>query len=198
VKQELTSQEGDAKAPAAGDSQPDTQISPASQQIQPLPSYTPAPSAEREVLSIMRSRATFAANDEVRTMCKQLLGAGYTPAETASRLKLHPGVVYDLSKEPEIRDAITKGADRRRDILGHGLQSAAVDAMATLSVLMNDPTVPPKERIKAAETLLDRSGLTPDKDSQHQMAAAVSVDVDFDNRLARIVAAGGSQSIKGD
>jgi hypothetical protein len=55
--------------------------------------------------------------------------------------------------------------------------------------------VPPKERIKAAETLLERSGITPDTSGAQVATAAVSVDVDFDNRLARIVAAGGSQNI---
>jgi 3-oxoacyl-(acyl-carrier-protein) synthase len=128
-------------------------------------------------------------------MAVQLLSAGYTPAETSSRLKLHPGAVYDLSKEESVRKAIAAGVERRREALGHGLQAAANDAMTVLSVLMNDPAVPPKERIRAAETLLDRSGLTPDAKAQPQVAAAVSVDVDFDNRLARIVAAGGSQNL---
>lgn len=125
----------------------------------------------------------------------QLLGAGYTPAETASRLKLHPGAVYDLSKEPKVREAIAAGVERRREALGHGLQSAANDALQVLSMLMNDPAVPPKERIKAAETLLERSGITPEAPGASSTLAAVSVDVDFDNRLARIVAAGGSQTL---
>lgn len=172
-------------------------VSPASTTATLLPTHTPTPAAERETLRIMKSRAAFAVSSELRAMCKQLLGAGYTPAETAGRLKLHPGTVYDLSKEPDIRAAVAAGVERRRDILGHGLQSAAVDAMTVLSMLMNDPAVPPKERIKAAETLLERSGLAPNAPEQVTMAA-VSVDVDFDNRLARIVAAGGSHSVSGD
>lgn len=176
-------------------SEPSTAAHPGAQTIVTLPTVQVTPAAERETLSIMRSRARFSASTELRAMAVQLLSAGYTPAETSSRLKLHPGAVYDLSKEPAVREAIAAGVERRREALGHGLQSAANDAMTVLSMLMNDPSVPPKERIKAAETLLDRSGLTPDAKAQPQAAAAVSVDVDFDNRLARIVAAGGSQQL---
>tara|TARA_R100001460_G_scaffold19925_1_gene41269 strand:+ start:355 stop:909 length:555 start_codon:yes stop_codon:yes gene_type:complete len=175
---------------------PDGEVEhPGSVSIVTLPTVQVTPAAERETLSIMRSRAKFAGSTEVRAMCAQLLGAGYTPAETASRLKLHPGTVYDLSKEPKVREAIAAGVERRREALGHGLQAAAGDALQVLSMLMNDPAVPPKERIKAAETLLERSGITPDTSGAQVATAAVSVDVDFDNRLARIVAAGGSQNI---
>ena len=168
---------------------------PATQTIVTLPTVQVTPAAERETLSIMQSRSKFSTSPELKAMCVQLLGAGYTPAETASRLKLHPGTVYDLSKAPKVREAIAAGVERRRDALGHGLQAAAGDALQVLSMLMNDPAVPPKERIKAAETLLERSGITPDTSGAQVATAAVSVDVDFDNRLARIVAAGGSQNI---
>ena len=108
---------------------------------------------------------------------------------------MHPGTVYDLTKEPEIAAAIADGVERRRELVGHGLQQAAIDAVDTLRDLMMDGAVPPKERIKAAETLLERSGIAPDTSGGVQAAAAVSVDVDFDNRLARIVAGGGAQHL---
>lgn len=173
----------------------DDRVSPGSEVPAQLPTTFPTPGAERDVLRIMSSRASLASDADLRVMAVQLLGAGYTPAEVSRRLKMHPGAVYDLTKEPEIAAAIAAGADRRREIVGHGLQQAAIDAVDTLRDLMLDGAVNPKDRIKAAETLLERSGLTPDQQSTTQTAAAVSVDVDFDNRLARIVAQGGAQQL---
>lgn len=171
------------------------QVSPASEEIAIIPTVQPTPGAEKDVLRIMSSRASLASSAELRAMAAQLLGAGYTPTEVSQRLKMHPGTVYDLAKEPEIAAAIAEGVERRRNLVGHGLQQAAIDAVDTLRELMLDVGVAPKERIKAAETLLDRSGAIPDPKSAQQVAAAVSVDVDFDQRLARIVAAGGSQQL---
>ena len=170
-------------------------VSPASTVMETLPTVQPTPGAERDVLRIMSSRASLAADGDLRAMAVQLLGAGYTPAEVSRRLKMHPGTVYDLTKKPEIAAAIADGVERRRELVGHGLQQAAIDAVDTLRALMMDVGVPPKERIKAAETLLERSGIAPDTSGGVQAAAAVSVDVDFDNRLARIVAGGGAQHL---
>jgi hypothetical protein len=61
--------------------------------------------------------------------------------------------------------------------------------LSTLVDLMGDEGTTPKDRLKAAEIILDRCGLVelPTKQTA-QVETAVRVDVDFDERLARIVA----------
>ena len=170
-------------------------VNPGSEPLVVLPTEVASSDVEREVVRILSARPQFAASDEVRTAAVQLLTAGYTPAELARRLKLHPGSVYDLAREPEVKAAVEAGVERRRAIVGHGLQHAALSAVDVLQELMLDPCVPPKARIKAAETLLERSGIAPDTAPAASVSTAVSVDVDFDNRLARIVAAGGATNL---
>lgn len=173
----------------------ESRVSPGSEPLAVLPTQVAQADVEREVIRILSARTAFASGPEVRTAAVQLLAAGYTPAEVSRRLKLHPGAVYDLAREPEVKAAVEDGVERRRAIVGHGLQKAALSAVDVLEELMLDPGVPPKERIKAAETLLERSGIAPDTAPAAATTAAVSVDVDFDNRLARIVAAGGAANL---
>ena len=49
--------------------------------------------------------------------------------------------------------------------------------------------VNPKDRVKASEAILDRCGLV-ENSAGGNPTAIVAVDVDFDERLARIVASG--------
>ena len=147
-------------------------VNPGSEPLVVLPTEVASSDVEREVVRILSARTQFAASDEVRTAAVQLLTAGYT-----------------------VKAAVEAGVERRRAIVGHGLQHAALSAVDVLQELMLDPCVPPKERIKAAETLLERSGIAPDTAPAASVSTAVSVDVDFDNRLARIVAAGGATNL---
>ena len=172
----------------------DDRVNPGSEPLAVLPTQVASADVEREVIRILSARTAFSAT-EARTAAVQLLTAGYTPAEVSRRLKLHPGAVYDLARDPQVKAAVEDGVERRRSIVGHGLQKAALSAVDVLEELMLDPGVPPKERIKAAETLLERSGIAPDTAPAAATTAAVSFDVDFDNRLARIVAAGGSANL---
>ena len=58
--------------------------------------------------------------------------------------------------------------------------------MQALNDVVSDDAVNPKDRIKAAEVVLDRTGLDLKQERANQVA--ISVDIDFDERLARIVA----------
>ena len=52
------------------------------------------------------------------------------------------------------------------------------------------------ERVKAAEVILDRCGIAPKSERANAVGpAVVAVDIDFDDRLARIVAAGSSRGM---
>lgn len=149
-----------------------------------------APTAEQEVVEMLADQTRFAGDPETRAVAIQLLAAGYTVRDVSRRLKIRPHVVWQWSEEPALKTAIEKGRDLRRKTLGQELEDAAEAALSTLIDLMGDEATTPKDRLKAAELILDRCGLVDvPKPSTTTVETAVKVDVDFDERLAQIVAA---------
>jgi len=90
-------------------------------------------------------------------------------------------------------EAMAAGVDRRRAVLGQGLEEAAEQALGALLEVANDVGAQPKDRVKASEAILDRCGITPETGGG-AAAVGITVDVDFDERLARIVAGGKAQT----
>jgi len=156
---------------------------------------TVVPAGEAEVVSMLAEQARFDGNDRMRDVAKQLLGAGYTVATTARRLGIRPTTVWGWSKEPDFVETIQSGAERRKNILGEGLQEAAEAALSALLEVATDVAAQPRDRVKASEAILDRCGITPQSESS-ETRVGVTVDVDFDERLARIVAASASSGSK--
>lgn len=158
--------------------------------IQPVAKVTLVrPAAEQEVVEMLADQARFAGDPEVRAIATQLLTAGYTVRDVSRRLKLRPHIVWQWADDPSIKGAIERGRDLRRKSLGQELEDAAEAALSTLVDLMNDDSVTPKDRLKAAELVLDRCGLVEVQKSTTTVETAIKVDVDFDERLAQIVAA---------
>jgi len=149
-----------------------------------------APAAESEVVEMLAEQTQFASDPETRAVASQLLQAGYTVRDVSRRLRVRPHIVWAWAEDPAIKAAIEKGRDLRKRSLGQELEDAAEAALSTLVDLMGDEGTTPKDRLKAAEIILDRCGLVelPTKQAA-QVETAVRVDVDFDERLARIVAA---------
>lgn len=143
---------------------------------------------EAEVVTMLSDSTRFASDPELRAVACQLLAAGYTVREVCRKLKLRPHVVWSWAEEPAVKTSIEKGKDLRRKSLGQELEHAAENALATLVDLMGDEATTPKDRLKAAELILDRCGLVDIKQVA-PVETAVKVDIDFDERLARIVAA---------
>lgn len=156
---------------------------------------TVVPAGEAEVVAMLAEQARFGSNDELKDTAKSLLGAGYTVATTARRLGIRPTTVWSWSKEPEFVDVIQDGAERRQQVLGEGLQEAAEAALSALLEVATDVGAQPRDRVKASEAILDRCGITPQSESA-DMRVGVTVDVDFDERLARIVAGGAVSGAK--
>jgi len=148
---------------------------------------TVVPAGESEVIAMLQEQTRFADNDQMKGIAKQLLGAGYTVASVARRIGIRPTTVWSWSKEPDFVQAIDDGADRRRKVLGEGLQDAAEAALSALLEVATDIAAQPRDRVKASEAILDRCGITPQTESS-ESRVGVTVDVDFDERLARIVA----------
>jgi hypothetical protein len=88
-----------------------------------------------------------------------------------------------------VSQAIAAGAEHRRNVLGQGLEEAAEQALGTLLDVANDVGAQPRDRVKASEAILDRCGITP-ATGGNNAAVGLTVDIDFDERLARIVAGG--------
>ena len=144
-----------------------------------------------EVLRMLRADAMFAATPELRAICCRLLSAGYTPRDTALKLKIPESVIWGWRGEGDIKQAINDGKEHRRKVLSSQLEGAAMDALDALRGVLADPDVPARDKIKAAEGILDRCGIAPaTKAGADQPTGPVIIDVDFDERLARIVATG--------
>ena len=145
--------------------------------------------SEDEIATMIAEEAQFGAAPEVRAAAARLLEVGFTVRETARRLDLRASTVWRWAQDPSLQSAIASGHTRRRAILGQRLESAAETALDALIDVVSDPDVTPRDRVKAAEAVLDRCGITPEV-ANAAGTAAVTVDIDFDERLARIVAAG--------
>ena len=143
-----------------------------------------APAAESEVVAMLTERAGSSA--EQRAVAAQLLAAGYTVAQVARQLRLRDITVWGWTLDPVVKQAVEAGRDHRRKVLGQGLEHAAFSALTALEDLVSDSSVAPRDRLKAAELILDRAGLV---DGPASAGATVTVDVSFDERLARIAAA---------
>jgi len=160
-------------------------VAPANQPLSIVPSVI-TPVGEEEIINMLVEENRFKGEPELRASAARLLEAGYTVQNVARRLKIRASTVWKWSSEPEIASSIRSGAEYRRRVLGQDLESAAEDALSALVEIVRDPGINPKDRVKASEVILDRCGLVSGPESGH--STAIAVDIDFDERLARIVA----------
>ncbi len=165
---------------------PPAPVAPANDPLNVVPT-TIVPAGEGEVISMLSEQARFADEPETKALAARLLEAGYSVAATSRRLGLRPSTVWSWSTDPELQSAVKAGQARRQAVLGQGLEDAAEAALSTLVDVALDTGAAPRDRVKASEAILDRCGITPASRSA-DATVAVSIDVDFDERLARIVA----------
>jgi hypothetical protein len=143
-----------------------------------------APAAETEVLAMLTERTSSTA--EQRAVASQLLAAGYTVAQVARQLRVREVTVWGWTVDPDVKAAVEAGREHRRKVLGQGLEQVAFSALTALEDIVSDSSVAPRDRLKAAELILDRTGLV---EGPAAASSLVTVDVSFDERLARIAAA---------
>ena len=148
------------------------------------------PATEDEVVDMLIQQARFEGTPELRAVAVKLLEAGYTLRVVSTKLGISASVIWRWAEDPEIRRAMRAGNEYRRHIINERLETAADDAVTALSRVVSDESVSPRDRIKAAEAILDRCGLVDDQSTGSE-ATMVAVDIDFDERLARIVAGSG-------
>lgn len=145
------------------------------------------PATEDEVVDMLVQQAQFDGTPEMRAVAVKLLESGYTLRVVASKLGIAASVIWKWADDAEIRKALRTGNEYRRQVINQRLEAAADDAVTALGRVVADDNVAPRDRIKAAEAILDRCGLV-DVASSPDNATMIAVDIDFDDRLARIVA----------
>ena len=170
----------------------DVDVSPANQPLQVLPRVVSAP-GENEVVAMLAEQSKYSEDEETKAVAIRLLEAGYTVQSVSRRLQLRTTTVWCWSNEPDVRAAVEAGKVRRQAILGQELEDAAEGALSALVSIVGDVAVNPRDRVKAASEILDRCGISPSQQDSGP-ATAVAVDIDFDERLARIVATSQSGS----
>ena len=153
--------------------------------------------AESEVIEMLIEQTRFADTPDLRSTAIKLLEAGYTLTATATKMSIRASTLFRWARDPDVATAILSGREYRRQVLGSGLELAAEQALDSLVDVATDPDVAPRDRVKASEILLDRCGITPETaKTAGQIGQTVVIDVDFDERLARIVASGSSSSLE--
>ena len=164
---------------------PPPPVSPGNQPLMPLRRVNPP--TEMQVAEMVAEEARFRDTPEVKQTAVQFLGAGYTVRATARRLQVRASTLMCWAHEPEMAEAIEKGRLYRQRMLGQDLEAAAEGAVRALADIAEDAAIAAKDRVKASEVILDRCGLV-ERVGGGSGAVAIAVDVDFDERLARIVA----------
>jgi len=162
-------------------------VAPGPQQtLAPVPQVVLKPSSD-EVLDMLAEENMFAADAQLQEAAAKLLAAGYTAKVVARKLKIKASTLLLWTTEERFARAFEVGREQRKLILGQDLQSAAENAVTVLSNVASDSTVAAQHRVKAAEAILDRCGLVS-VDNGEVSTATVAVSIDFDERLAQIVA----------
>jgi transposase-like protein len=162
------------------------EVSPLSQPLELVPSTTVEPT-EPEVVGMIIEEAQFASEIERQAAAIRLLEAGYTIRVVARKLSMRPSTLWRWAQSEDARDAMEKGRQLRAQKIGQELEHAAECAITTLIDVSADDAVNPRDRVRASEAILDRCGMANVANNDIN-TVAVAVDIDFDERLARIVA----------
>lgn len=166
------------------------------QRLPTSPPTTIVPVGKSEVASMLQEEMKYANDPEIKAHAVRLLSAGHTVKSTSRILGIKPSTIWTWRKEEHVQHAIDEGKTRRSNVLHQDLQDAANEAIRALVEVARDYDAKGSERVKAAEVILDRCGIAPKSERANAAGpAVVAVDIDFDDRLARIVAAGSSRGM---
>jgi len=127
--------------------------------------------------------------DDLRLLAIKALELGAMPRIVARELGIKQTTLYHWSADPEVAEAVARGAVVRRNMHQENLEGSIEDSIDALRTAVNDTTADWADRIRAANSILDRSGLKMTAPAAgQQQEVAVKVDVDWDKRLASITA----------
>ena len=143
--------------------------------------------SEGEILSMLAEEVQFADDPALHSPACRLLEAGYTVRPVSRKLGIRPSTLWRWVQDPDGVAAIESGRRMRENVLGQDLEDAAQTAITALVDVAMDDSGHARDRVKASEAILDRCGLV-ERSGSTESTAMVAVDIDFDERLARIVA----------
>jgi len=171
------------------------ETAPGTEIVRPI-SSSPVRLAAEEVVEMLLEQSRFSEEPEQRATAIKLLESGHTLASAAQKMGIRTSTLFRWAKEPDVSTALAAGQEYRRQVLGGRLELAAEQALTSLVDVATDPDIAARDRVKASEILLDRCGITPETaKTTGQIGQSVVIDVDFDERLARIVASGSSSGL---
>lgn len=163
--------------------------------------HTPSP----DQLLVRLNEQDRALNDpEKLGALRELLRAGISVGKAANHLDLPVSVAWRMvTSDKPTQKALTDGDDLRQRQLRAQLENRANDMLQVIVSLAHDPDIDGSVRLKAAQDILDRTGLLDKntgggaKSGQQQAAAVIelsSIDKDFHDRLQRITVRAGARS----
>lgn len=152
-----------------------------------------------DLVTALRKQDVDIADPTKRGALRELLRAGISVEKAASRLKLPVSTAWRMvTSDKKAQLAMNDGDDLRRRRLRSKLEQKADSMLSVITGLAEDPDVDDAIRLKAAQDILDRTGLL-DKDtgSSAQTATVVelsSIHPDFHERLNRITVTSATKS----
>lgn len=132
------------------------EVSPGSQSLLFLATREPDATVrqtEEDVLRLVQAKAQ-AGTKDFKLMVGTMLGAGYTCGEIARKLRIHVSAVFEAEADPAVGKLAAQGRERRAALIRESHQSYTQRALDQLIEIAEDPSVNPKDRVKAAETLV--------------------------------------------
>ncbi len=153
-----------------------------------------------DLLAALQRQDQQASDPQARGALRELLRAGVSVERAAGRLKLPVSTAWRMvTTDKDAQIAMNEGDDLRRRRLRSKLEQRADDMMDVIVRLANDVEVEDAVRLKAAQDILDRTGLldkNTGKGQGTQTATVVelsSIDPDFHERLNRITVTSASK-----
>ena len=156
---------------------------------------------KNEVLARLAKQDLMLQNEEKASALREMLRAGISVSKAAETLSLPSSVAWRMvASNPDTLKALDAGDDLNLKRRKEQLASRADDMVNVIVSLAHDPDIDGSVRLKAAQDILDRTGLyeKPDKKASKQQAGAVielsSIDREFSDRLHRITVRAGTSS----
>jgi len=116
-----------------------------------------------EVVDILTEGSEFGGTESERAIVTLMLEAGYSPKDIAEKLSVRESAVLRLLGRSEIRAALDRGRETRREVLQSEIMDAGEIAMETLTSIMQDTASGTDARLRAAELALSHAIGKPGK-----------------------------------
>ena len=94
-------------------------------------------------------------------LCVDLVMSGSTVADIAEKLGVTTKTIYDWLNRIDVKQEIQRVREEQRTITMRRLDNAGVKASRTLTAVLDNPNATNRDKITAAQIILDRCGFNP-------------------------------------